>query len=160
MKTLIAFYSKTNTTKKVAHELRKKFDCDIEEIQNTQEKTGFWGWLLSGKEAFLKKSANISKLKHDPKKYDLVIIGGPVWAWNISSPVRKYCEKFSNQLTETETAFFCTMGGSGNKKAFQTMNKILNKKPISTLALTTKETIKEQWNSKIELFVDSIKVRL
>lgn len=158
MKTLIVYYSKSNVTKRVAHELKKRLECDIEEIQETKKRSGFFGWLMSGREAFMKKAAKISDLKYNPEDYDLVLIGGPIWAWDVCSPVRKYCELTTGKIQNT--GFFCTMGSSGNDKAFATMQQILKKQPLSTLVLTTKEAVKQKWNSKIELFIDAIKVKL
>ena len=38
MKTLIAYYSRTNVTKGIAETLQKKLNCDIEQIRDTKNR--------------------------------------------------------------------------------------------------------------------------
>jgi hypothetical protein len=52
----------------------------------------------------------------------LVVIGTPVWARNVSGPVRTYLAQ--NKSKFKTVAFFCTYGGSGSEKALNTMEKL------------------------------------
>jgi menaquinone-dependent protoporphyrinogen IX oxidase len=75
----------------------------------------------------------VKPLEADPTIYDLVVVGTPIWAGTVSSPVRGFIEKHRDQLPRV--AFFCTMEGDNPVKAFQEMEKALGAKPASTLAL-------------------------
>lgn len=149
MKKLVVFYSRTGTTRKLGHKLAKFLKCDFEEIKDTKDRNGALGYLKAGRDATLKKLTVIKPIKKNPDKYDLIIIGTPVWAWTISPAIRTYIHENKNKFKKV--AFFCTMGGDGDKKAFSTMQNICNKKPISLLTLRTVE-IKDNCEDKIKKF--------
>ena len=62
MKSLIVYYSRTGNTKNIAETICRKLGADIEEIIDHKTERGF-GFLLSGNEAFLKKTVPIEELK-------------------------------------------------------------------------------------------------
>jgi hypothetical protein len=85
----------------------------------------------------------------------LVVIGTPVWAWSVSSPVRAYLS--ANKQRLPEVAFFCTMGGRGSATAFAQMQEIAGKAPLATCALTAGETAPGRRNSRLSAFVEALK---
>lgn len=139
MNTLLIYYSRTGTTRKVAEAIKKELNCQSEEIESVRDRKGAFGYIISGKEASQKKPAEIKEIKTDAEQFDCVIIGTPIWAWNVSSPVRAYLE--ANKGKFKKVAFFCTQGGSGDAKAFAEMEKICGLKPEATLAFLTKEAL-------------------
>ena len=80
-----------------------------------RSRTGFLGYMRSLLEARRKRPSVIAPGKHDVSSYDLVVIGTPVWAWSLSSPVRAYLMAKTNQLPAV--AFFCTLGGKGSESS-------------------------------------------
>ncbi|MFH0936417.1 MAG: flavodoxin [Candidatus Woesearchaeota archaeon] len=153
MKTLLVFYSRTGTTKKLAEEISKNLKCDLEEIFDTKNRLGIIGYLKSGHDAMLKKFTKIEKTKKNPAKYDLVIIGTPIWVYNLCTPIRTYL--YENRDNLKKVAFFCTMGGSGAEKTFSDIENICNKKPIATLQLKTKKVISNNFE-KLKEFINLI----
>jgi flavodoxin len=150
MKTLIAYYSRTKITEEVAEAIQKELNCDIEEISTSENYNGALGYIKGGKHATEKSSPEI-KFTKNPKDYDLVIIGTPVWAWTMAPPIRTYLSKnkFKN------VAFFCTMGKSGDKKTYLHM-KELSKKPKASLSLLTKEIKDNNYKEKISNFIKEL----
>jgi flavodoxin len=92
------------------------------------------------------------KFAKDPVDYDLVIIGTPIWGWNMCSLVRSYAEKNKGKIKKA--AFFATMGGSGDEKAFVEMAEIIGVKPVATLGLKTTEVAKGLSDEKIKKFAE------
>ena len=154
MKTLIIYYSRTGTTKKVGDLIASKLDADIEEILDVKSRKGALGYMRSGKEAMKRMLGDIQEIKKDVKDYDLIIIGTPIWSWNMASPVRAYLEKIKEDVPQV--AFFCTMGGSGDDKAFKEMEDICNTVPKAKLALTTKEVVQNRHEDKVEAFIGKL----
>jgi flavodoxin len=151
MKALVVYYSRTGTTKKVGEVIAKQLKADSEEILDVKSRLGPIGWLRSGREGKGKKLAEIKPVKKDPSKYDLVLIGTPNWAANMSSPVRTYLSKHKFK----KTAYFLTGGGTpGN--VFNEM-EILSGKPVATLAVTAKEVAQNAYSDKVKEFVASLK---
>lgn len=154
MKTLVVYYSRTGTTKKIAEMLAEKLGADTEEIRDTVNRQGIKGYLMSGRDAMKKNLTKLEASKFNPKEYDLVIIGTPIWGWNLSVPVRTYVTENKDQFPKV--AFFCTMGGSGDDKAFAEMEKITGRKPLATLGLKTREVVKNDFSEKLEEFVEKL----
>ena len=151
METLIIFYSRTGTTKKIGEEISKNLKADVEEIISFKNYHGIFGYIKASIEAIFKKIPLI-KTKKNPFLYDLVIVGTPIWAGTIASPMRTYLTK--NKFKKV--AFFCTRGGSKVEKTFREMEK-LSCKPISTLALKTKEVRNNLYKKQVKEFCDKLK---
>ena len=155
MKPLIIYYSRTKTTKKVAESISSQLNCDIEEIIDLKSRKGPIGYIIAGKEAMRKELPKIKVPTNNPQQYDITIIGTPVWGWTISSPIRTYLTR--NKDNFKKVAFFCTQGSSGAESTFKEMEKISRKKPLATLKLTTIEVKNNDYDDKINKFIESIK---
>ena len=154
MKALVVFYTRTGTTKKLAEAIAKAIKADIEELIDKENRKGVLGYLKSGRDAARRKFTTIEKAKKDPSKYDVVIIGTPVWAWNMCPAVRTYINENKNKLKKV--AFFCTQGGSGAEGTFKEMEKI-SKNPVSVLQLKTNQVAKNNYNNELNKFVGDLK---
>lgn len=154
MKTLIVYYSRSSHTKKVAEEIRDSLSADIEEIRETQSRDGFVGYLNAAKDAVLKKDSDVIELTCDPKNYDLVIIGTPVFAFNMAGAVRSFLNKYGKEIKEV--AFFATMGGSGDKRTFANMKELCRSEPFATASFIDKEIVKGTHQENLKHFVNLI----
>lgn len=155
MKTLVVFYSRSGKTKKVAETISYILKCDIEEIFDTKNRKGILGFLSAGNDAIRNKSTTITKIKKDPSLYDLVIIGTPIWAANISTPIRTYISL--NKDNFKKVAFFCSRLGSNTKKVFKDMENLCQKTSLALLELTSREVVKDQYIQKVEKFIKNLK---
>lgn len=134
MKALVVVYSWTGRTLSLARQIAEELGADLEAIHDRTGRRGLLGFLRSGYEALSGKIPPIAEPKHDPGEYDLVVIGTPIWAGRMSSPVRAYLHRFRGKLRRA--AFFATSGGGGHKKALAEMARVADVEPISTLELT------------------------
>jgi flavodoxin len=157
MKTLIAYYSRTGTTKKVAEQLAEILEAEIEEIVDLKNRAGPIGYVAGGKDAMQKKLTTIRPIDKKPSKYDLIVIGSPVWAWTVTPAIRSYVHQNKPFLKGKKLAFFTTMGGSGDKQFFDELEKLLEEKPITTLTLLTKEVVKNEHHEKVKRFAEHLK---
>jgi flavodoxin len=155
MQSLVVYYSRTGRTKNVGDELAKALPGDVEEIIDTVNRAGPVGWLKSGREASGKMLATIQPAKKDAAGYDIVVIGTPVWASNMSSPVRAYLTE--NKAKFKNVAFFCTEGNGGSEKAFAGMEELIGKKPKATLAIKMADIKGGSVGDKVKKFAGEIK---
>jgi len=142
-------------TKKIAESLSNRLGADQEEIISVKNRSGLLGYLLSGKEATRKEAAAIKPTVKNASDYNLVIIGTPVWGWNISSPVRTYLQQNIGKIKKI--ALFCTMGGSGDKNSFAEMENICGLKSIARVSFLTKEVQTGAGQEKLDKFIEDIK---
>jgi flavodoxin len=133
MRTLVVYYSRTGTTRAVALAIAQALGADVEEIVDRTPRSGIVGYLRSGLESSLARSTPIQRGARDPRDYDLVVVGTPVWVANVCSPVRAYLT--GRQGLAGKVAFFCTMGGRGNHRAFRSMEAACGAPPLARLAL-------------------------
>lgn len=154
-KILVVYYSRTGNTRKVAELISEHLDCDIEEIWDKKDRSGAWGYMQSGYDATFKRLADIGEIKNDPANYDLVIIGTPVWAGTMSSPIRTYITR--NNAKFNDIAFFCTMGGSGDMRTFRAMEELAGKHPKATLSITEREIKNISYERKLNEFITVVK---
>jgi flavodoxin len=134
MKTLIVYYSRDGNTRKVAQQLVKLLKADLEEIIDRKNRSGLIGLITGSIDAALKKLTEIGKTKYNPEKYDLTVVGTPIWASTMTPTIRTYLT--NNKFKKI--AFFCTCSGSQGK-SFLDMKQVSGKKPIATLELRTKD---------------------
>jgi flavodoxin len=152
-KTLIVYHSRSGQTRRVAQALARRLDADIEEIRIVQPMHGWLGYALCALESLAELTPALRPMRKDPAGYDLVVIGTPVWFWNLSSPVRSWLEQ---HRPKHRVAFFCTMGGSGSGRAFSTMTALAGREPVATLALIDRE-IDTNIGARLEPFVRSLR---
>ena len=155
MRTLVVFYSRTGTTKKVGEVIAQKLGADTEEIIDTANRSGAKGFLISGRDAIKRNMTKLNPTAKSPSDYDLVIISTPIWGWNMSV-LRTYLTEQKNNFSG-KVAFFCTMGGSGDSRAFKEMGEIVGKQPIGNLALKTVEVVKNNFSEQLEKFLLEVK---
>jgi flavodoxin len=149
MKSLVVFYSRTGTTKKVAEAISKKLNADIEEIVDLKSRKGILGFFSGGKDAFKKELTKIKKTEKNPADYDLVLIGSPIWAGTMVPAVRTYL----NDAKIKKAAFFATGGSPSPQRVFPDMHEmIVDTQNIGQLYIPMKE-VKKGAEEKIEEFV-------
>lgn len=66
LRTLVVFYSRKGTTKKVAEAVSNHLECDLEEIIDKKKRKGILGYLRSGFDAKPKRLTAIEPLRKDP----------------------------------------------------------------------------------------------
>lgn len=157
MKVLIAYYSRTGYTRRVAEQLAARLQATLSPITEARSRLGFLGYQRCIVESVLDRDAAINPATEDPAQYDLVVLGTPVWAWHLSSPVRAFARRHAASVNRC--AFFCTMGGAGADKALAALERCLGQAPRATLALTDREIDDGSAGSKIDAFVAALQLR-
>ncbi|MBU1131571.1 hypothetical protein KJ840_05575 [Patescibacteria group bacterium] len=156
-KILVVYYSRTGTTEKVAGQLAKKLDADLEEIVDQNSRKGVVGYLRSGRDAIRKKEIFIEPVKKDPAQYDLVVIGTPVWAFTMSAPVRTYLNSYKDKFNQI--AFFTSQGGDKEQKVFKDMERLAGKPSMARMFITTKEAVNDKFAGKLDEFIQQLSAR-
>lgn len=153
-KALLVYYSRTGTTRAVAAAIADALGCDIEEIGEATGRAGPFGYMRSLFEAIWRIPAPIRPVARDPGSYDLVIIGTPVWASSVSSPVRSYLS--ANKAHFGETAFFCTLGGRGSDGAFAQMEALTGRPPRACCAVRASDVQSGRHGAEVSRFVNAL----
>ena len=155
MKTLVVVYSRTGNTLSVAKRIAKELDADLEIIKDKTNRKGTLGFLRSGYESVRKKVPAIVEPKYDPRDFDLVIIGTPIWAGSMSSPVRAYILRFHGQFKRV--AFFATSAGGSHDKALNEMAELAEAKPLAKIDISLNQLKRDNGEGVIKTFIEAIR---
>jgi len=153
-KVLVVFYSRSGITKKVIEHLSQQLQCDVEELIDSKERSGFWGYMKSGRDAVKMNLAEIKPIKFNPQNYDLVIIGTPIWASNMASAVRTYITQNNGKLKNV--ALVATMGGGGFERLVERTAELCGKPLSSSCGLDRKDIKTDKWKEKLSDFIHKI----
>ncbi|MEM7123913.1 MAG: hypothetical protein AAF563_21740 [Pseudomonadota bacterium] len=135
--TLIVCYSRTGTTRRVTDAIVAASGAPAEIITEARSRGGFFNYMRSGKEALLKRAAPIQPTHHDPSGFGLIVLGCPVWAGHIPSPMLTYID--TNKRRMREVAFFATQMSSSADKMFRQMAAQIGREPVATLTLLQRD---------------------
>ena len=92
----------------------------------------------------------------NPSDYDLIILGTPVWAHNMCSPLRSYIAAQKERFRAV--AVLCTQGGSGANKVIGDVAKLCGRTPVASLVLNEGEIKNRQYSAKLDGFIESVTV--
>jgi len=152
---LVVYYSRTGSTRKVAEYITKQLGADMEMIIDMKKRSGAFGFVIGGMDALMRKETEISEIKKDPSKYELVIVGSPMWAGNMPPAIRTYLNKYKANIKSV--AFFATSGGPGQEKIFKKVRSFLDRELISLMGICTKELKDDSvFDAKLSSFIESI----
>jgi len=152
MKTLIVYYSRHGHTEKVANQLAKFLKADVELIVDNKDRKHLASWFRNSIDEELRTSTTIALPKKDPTKYDLVVIGTPIWD-GIVPPVKAYLQMFKGKFKKV--AFFSTFGASA-ENAFYFMEQACGKKPIATMEIQDRQIDMGEDGGRIKEFVGEL----
>lgn len=154
MRTLVVFYSLTGNTSLVAEKLAALLGADLERILvSGPQYEGMWGFIRAIFQSLTGRMPSIDN-SVSPKNYDLIIVGGPIWTGRIAPPVRAYLHRYAGDVKSM--AVFVTHGGSSPVLAFQQMEEAGGREPLATLAVTTAQVAKGEYDGAARTFVETI----
>jgi flavodoxin len=166
MNILIVYYSRTGLTKKACEKLLDLLSSEstsgnkvaIEQLIDHKKRSGAIGYTIAAKDAMVKSETEITPIEKNMDSYDHIILATPVWAFTMTPAMRTFIKNFAPE--NSDYSAICTMGGSGDKKTFADMEKILNKTFSHKLTLIDKnidKTDEENYIKRIEDFVRQLK---
>ncbi len=153
MKSLVVYYSRTGNTELVAKELAKELGSDIEEIVDIKKRSGLIG--LTGAVINPRGKTAIKETRKDPRDYDIVIIGTPIWWYTCAPGVTEYLKHNRDRIRKT--AFFYTCGADKKINALKDMEDHLGKAPICYMGIEKPKKNKEKLDKKVKDFVGKLR---
>jgi flavodoxin len=160
MKTLVAYYTRSGNTKVIGETIVKELGSEFDEIIDKKKRKGKIGWLRSGKDAAQEKLTEI-EVQKNPGDYELIAIGTPVWAGNMTPAARTYLTNYASDLAGKKIAIFVTSGGQeGGEKAIKKLEELTeqlvpNSEIVARLSVLDKEIKAESYNDKVKSFIES-----
>lgn len=147
---LVVCYSRDGHTRRIAQEIARACHAEMDEIHASGERRGVLGYVRCALEALLGIEPALQRAALAPERYGLVVIGTPIWFWNIASPVRAWVVRHRAHLSAV--ALFCTCGGSGASNVFADLERLCGRRAVATLALTEAQCADEHHLAQVRRF--------
>jgi flavodoxin len=151
---LVIYFSRSGYTRRIAEELALRLGADCEAIRERTSRRGILGYWRSAREALRGATVEISPLAADPRDYRLVVLGSPVWAGNICSPMRACI--YQQRRAFAQLALFCTQGGSGAPKVLRKMAALCNQAPVATAFFNDSGIDRGKHGDQLEAFTAAL----
>ena len=122
---LIVYYSLEGNTEYAAQKIAASIGAALLRIEPVKAypQSGFKKFFWGGKSAVMAETPELVPYEFDPAAYERIIFGFPVWAGNITPPIRTFIR--DNNLTGKHIAAFACESGSGAEKAFGKLKSCL-----------------------------------
>ena len=160
MRTGIVFYSMNGNTAMAAEKLAKGLSADLIEIkpEETYPDKGFKKFLWGGKSAVMAETPKLLPYSFKAEDYDLIIFGFPVWASNVTPPIRSFVKENQSALQGKKIAAFASQSGTGGEKAFRKLLECLGQEHLVTsmILIDPKDRPKPENDRKIDDFIKKI----
>ena len=149
MKTLIVYYTLEGNTHYAAKKIASQLDADVLRVKpvKTYPRQGFRKFLWGGKSAVMAETPELEPYTFDASAYDRIVFGFPVWAGNVTPPLRTFIKE--NDLSGKRFAAFACQSGAGAEKAFEKLKTALGIRELDAeLVLIDPKTKPDPINEK------------
>lgn len=129
MKTAIVYFSLTGNCRYAAKMAARYLGADLIEIvpENSYPDSGFRKFFWGGKSAVMGDRPKLKPYDFDPEAYGRVIFCFPVWASNVTPPIRTFIEENAASLKDKKIAALLCYSGGGGDKALLKLKKLLGR---------------------------------
>lgn len=130
-KNLIAYYSYSGNTKKVAETIQKLAGGDLFEIIPSEPYPANYNDVVN-KVKTEKANDTVIELEEnkDISEYDNIFIGTPVWWYTFATPVKTFLK--NNNFADKKIIPFCTHGGGGAATTYTDIQKLCPDADVTT----------------------------
>lgn len=120
MKTAVVYYSQSGNTEYAARKIAAILGADLIPIKPVKAfpDKGFRKFFWGGKSAVMAETPELVPYAFDSAACDRVVFGFPVWAGNVTPPLRTFIRDNREALKGKRVAAFACQSGSGAEKAF------------------------------------------
>jgi len=134
---LVAYFSLSGNTAKVAMDLSARTGADILQIRELRERRGFLGYVGAALDSLRERSSLLDELGKSAADYDLVLVGTPVWVGRITPAIRTYLTIIRGQVRRV--GFFTTSGGTDVSRLVPEMQRLAGVDALASVGLTAPE---------------------
>lgn len=151
---LVVCYSRSGLTRRVADAIAARLGCDVEELVDAVDRRGLFGYFRAGFDAFFGRATSLVPIRHDPREYDVIIVGTPVWDRSLPPAPRTYL--LEHQSDFRQVAFFCTEERFGAGRVFRQMTAACGRAPLAVLAIHRDEFARSGVMAEIREFASDV----
>lgn len=150
-RTLVAYFSLSVNTRRLAEEIAAALGADLEEIREVRPRRGIAGVFRALFDTLLRRDARLLPPVRSAKDYEVLVLGGPIWAGHLAAPVRTFARLHA--AAPRRVALFCTQGGRGAEGAFAELQGAMDRPHGAVLAVDAAHLAPEAHADALRRFV-------
>ena len=127
MKTAIVYYSMSGNCQYAAKGVARRTGADLIRIEpeKAYPDSGFKKYFWGGKSAVMGDMPALKPYEFDADKYERVIFCFPVWAGNVTPPIRTFISENRGGLKDKKLAALVCHSGGGSEKPIAKLKALL-----------------------------------
>lgn len=161
MRTLIVYYSLEGNTEFAARRVAESLGAELLRIEpiKAYPDSGFKKFFWGGKSAVMQETPALTPYAFDPGAWDRVVFAFPVWAGNVTPPIRTFIRE--NDLRGLRLAALACQSGAGAEKALGRLREALGGVQLEAEAILIdpKARPTPENEKKIAAFCDQLKAK-
>ena len=137
MKILVVYFSLEGNTDYVAGVISDKTGADLLRLvpKKAYHDKGFAKFFWGGKSAVMAEKPALESYNVNLDEYERIVFGFPVWASNITPPLRTFIEENRDKIKCKDIAAFACQSGAGAEKAFSKLAACIGVEGIGQTAV-------------------------
>ena len=152
---LVVVFSWSGNTRRVGSDIAQRLKCPMVEITEVRKREGGLAYLRSIYEVLTGRLPELEKFSRNLREFPLLVVGTPVWAGHVSSPMRSFLA--AHREDGGMLCAFCTMGGRDPGSTFSEIAMVSGKVLGATLALSEREQGSPEYSVRIDEFTATIR---
>ena len=161
MRDLVVYYSFEGNTDYVADKICASTGADKLRLapKKAYKGEGFTKFVWLGRSAVMAEKPALEEYSIDLDQYDRIIFGFPVWASNVTPPLRTFVIENKEKLSGKKFVAFACQSGNGAQKAFPKLAKILGIEAFekTEIFIDPKALASEEKDEQIAAFCEALK---
>ena len=158
MNTIIVYYSLEGNTDYAARRIASELGADLLRLEpeKAYPDSGFRKFFWGGKSAVMAETPKLGPYSFDASAYDRIVFGFPVWAGNVTPPIRTFIKE--NDLAGKRISAFACESGAGAEKAFGKLKAALGIETLEAelILIEPKARPSEENDQKLRLFCSKL----
>ena len=129
---IVVYYSLNGNSAYVAEKIAGETGCDVLAVEPEKDypKSGFMKFFRGGKSAVMKEMPALKPYQFRAENYDHVILGLPVWASNVTPPIRTFIHENMEVLKDKKISAYVCESGAGGEKVLDRLQQELQNHPF------------------------------
>lgn len=156
MKVLVVYFSRDGHTERMAKAIARRCEADLDQIREVAQPASLLGACRAQWQALTRANPPIMRPGRNPARYELVIIGTPVWSLGIAPPVRSYIDLCRDRFKQV--AFFCAEGGVAGQRSFEELGRLCGQQPVATFDFDRRGLPPAAHKQGLTEFMDSMRL--
>lgn len=161
MRTAVVYYSMSGNTEYAAKKISEALGADLIRIEPEKPypEKGFMKFLRGGRSAVTGETPKLKPVPFDADLYDRVVLASPVWASNLTPPMRTFVLENRDRLIKKRVAVLLSFSGGGADKALEKLKAFSGISDFEACAVLTDPVKRPSAENEKRLseFIDKLK---